>query len=163
MLLSGIGHLWWRCFMWYSWLYCINMCLLNVFLKAYYLKLNDYFSVCVWYVLEGWNVHLHDTMSNWRICSMFMIKHASVWNVMKESISMSRDQCNKNGYCMKCVFTHTYLNNWLMIMNENGEGLGWTLFVSWDELFCSNLTISQDLYNVGWRVYNIRDLRCGVQ
>ena len=120
------------------------------------------------------------------------VKHASVWNMMNEGMSLFRSQCYENDDYVKGVLTctnkHTlneimklmylkwglfgWYSSWVEMkcldlptipIVWKREILGWTLFVSWDEVFSSNRTISEDLSKIGWRMYTLRQLRCGVQ
>ena len=52
------------------------------------------------------------------------------------------------------MYTHANsLDEWMKLTNVNERGvLGWTLFVSWDKVLSSNLTISQKHSKIGCRM-----------
>ena len=93
------------------------------------------------------------------------VKYASLWYMMNEVMNVLTSKFYENGDYVNCVLmhAHTLLTKWMKLITLKGGVLGWTLFMSWYEVFCSNLTISQDLPNVGWRMDNLHELRCGVQ
>ena len=61
------------------------------------------------------------------------------------------------------TYTHTLTVKRMYDAKLRKRGiLGWTLFVSLNEVSSNNLTITKELSKIGGRINALRELRCGI-
>ena len=82
---------------------------------------------------------------------------------MNEGLSMYQIERNWNDAYVqgKLIFTHTVTLESMNKAKLSQRGFG-ALFVSWDEVFSSNLTTSYELSQIDRRMNSLRELKCGV-